>query len=589
MKNLINIIKDKIKIYFNVDDYEKKLDDLEREPTFFGQPNQNAIQLEFLNKIKDIPNKSGILKQKLLALQYRLELIPLKFQRHLFDALRKEAKVWKQKQSLIPNKDLNLNDLKEIEKVAYHEHYSELVLESKEIKELLFNWIIRDQNDAIVFIQFPSLINRINSANLNGRLSCHGGHLLKVQKQKIGRGYFQKIVTLPFEGRPTNILDESRVIDFKGNVSKTIAEIFEIFKNKDYRVGDFEFMNDGIINWNIHHLGFWDALQHSYIKVDLEKPEWWKQLPLFEVLTLKQVKMRYGWSVNGSTWIAAASATRGLASLSYEQTHAFLELAIPIGKGLYGIYDFGKLAYKYPNSFLETMDMFCRNVHATIAFPDENVFYSHRQHALHPFCLNPEQGFKLMDLIKRDIEVARTYNLLYQIESENCAKWVQLKLETILGKDCVPNLYRMQLLNTEPEGPVSKIFACIKKLPEKWQVPLLTTLHLPLGAAKKTWIEENGVPVAKSLKDHSFFHTGEVYLPAFMHDQLLRGSLKCPLGLHDAYFAVGLLSDKHKFGFIQKKLEEREKFTINKDDLLKFLQTSEGRVARQEFFTPLKL
>lgn len=588
MKSIINILVNKIKIFFNIDNYEKKLDNLEKEPIFFGQPNQNIIHLDFLKKMKDIPI-SGILKQKLLALQYRLEIIPLKFQRPLFDLLAKEAKIWKQKQSIIPIKDLNLNDLKEIEKVAYHGQYASLVLENEEVRDLLFNWILRDQNDAIVFIQFPSLINRMNSSNLNGRLSCHGGHLLKVQKQKVDKCCFQKIVTLPFEGRPTNILDESKVIDFRGNVSKTIGEIFDIFKGKDFKVGDFEFMSDGIINWNIHHLGFWDEESKSYTKVDLEKPEWWKQLPFFEVLTLKQVKMRYGWSVNGSTWIAAASATRGLASLSYEQTHAFLELAIPIGKGLYGIYDFGKLAYKYPSSFLETMDMFCKNVHATIAFPDENVFYSHRQHALHPFCLNSEQGFKIMELIKRDIEVARAYNLVYQIESENCAKWVQLKLEAVLGNDCVPNLYRMQLLNTEPEGPVSKIFACIKKLPEKWQVPLLTTLHLPLGAAKKTWIEENGVLVAKSLKDHSFFNTGEVYLPAFMHDQLLRGSLKCPLGLHDAYFAVGILSDKHKFGFVQKQIEERERFMISKDSFFKFLKTPGESTFLQESFTPLKL
>lgn len=596
MKSLIKKVFSKIKSYFDRKQAKTDLqilDELEKEPIYFGLQDANQKLMALANSYSG--TKDNLVKQRVLALQYRLEILPLHFDRFLFEALRKQAEFWKCEQDLMPIKELNLNDLKELEKIAYHTEFAKLVLNDAKLQKDLFNWILRDQNEATVFIQFPALIQKINSCNLNGRLSCHGGHLLKIEKQKLQSGGFRKIVTLPFEGKPVNILDANRKIHFRGNVAVSIQEIFEVFKDKDYRVGNFEFMKDGIINWNIHHLGYWDEDVQDYVRVDLNKSEWWKQLPIFETLTLNQVRMRYGWPANGSNWIAAASATRGLANLSYEKTHAFLEIAIPLGCGKYGIYDFGKLAYKYPSSFLEMMDMFCKNVHATVAFPDENVFYSHRQHALHPFCLTSAQGFKLMDLIKQDILVARAYNFIYQIESENCAKWVQLKLETILGEQNVPNLYRMQLLNTEPDGPVSKIFALIKKLPENWQVPLLTTLHLPLGAAKKTWIEENGVQVAKSLKDHSFFNTGEVYLPAFMHDQLLKGSLKCPLGLHQAYFAVGLLSDKHKFGYLrdiilkERVKEPKESLSVKKTEYISSQNINRQEVFFQYDFTPLRL
>lgn len=577
---LINIIKSFLKPKTRIQDLINKFDNLEKIAPFLGIP----LQIE----LPEITN--DFLEQRILALNYRLEKFPLKFHRKLFELLREEAKRWKEEQAIITTKNLNLSDLKELKVVACHGPFAELILKSESLKHLLFNWILRDQNEAEVFIQFPSLIDRLNDCKLNGRLSCHGCHLLKIKKYNLEEGIFQKIVTLPFEGRLINILDESQTVDFRGGVRKTVAEVFEVFKNKDFAVGDFEFMKEGIINWNIHHLGYWDDNEQKYIKIELDHPNWWEQLPFFEVLSSQQVKLRYGWAVNGANWIAAASATRGLASLSYEQTHAFLELAIPLGKGMYGIYDFGKLAYKYPCSLWEMLDMFCKNVHATIAFPDENVFYSHRQHALHAFNLTAEQGIKLMTLIKQDIQIARSYNMIYQIESENCAKWVQLKLEAILGKSKVPNLYRMKLLNTEPDGPVSKIFAVIKKLPESWQVPLLTTLHLPLGAAKETWIEENGVPVAKSLKRHSFFNTGEVYLPAFMHDQLLRGSLKCPLGVHHSCFAVGLLSYKHKFSYIQTSLFQKGKWAIDRDCVLNFFREyEEEKVYRRELLTPLKL
>ncbi|KAF3362367.1 hypothetical protein PHSC3_001077 [Chlamydiales bacterium STE3] len=97
---------------------------------------------------------------------------------------------------------------------------------------------------------------------------------------------------------------------------------------------------------------------------------------------------------------------------------------------------------------------------------------------LQPFRLKAKQGLEIMELIKEDILIVRSCNLVYQIESENCAKWVQSKLEMILGIKKVSNLYKIQLLNTEPVGPIFKIFSWIKKLSSSWHVPILAMLHL---------------------------------------------------------------------------------------------------------------
>lgn len=555
----------------------KELDLLEQEPIIFGkaccdqfQKLKEAENLFFNHRHNPLFESELLtLRQRILALAYRLEgvnggLDKGKGSLKLFEQLRVALALWKQNQPIFQEKALTETDNEQLKLTANFHQFAELILKSSLLQDRFFNWIIRDQNEIPVFIQFPALVQKLMECNLTGRLSCLGKHHLKIVKEPIGEGIRAKIVTLPFEGKDFDILNENRTVTFRGQLKMTIKEIFEVFKHKELKAGNLEFMLDGIINWNIHHLGFFDAEKNGFVQIDMENPEWWKQLPLFEVLTLKQAKLRYGEFLNGRNWSAAAAASRGSPTLSYEKTHAFLELAIPIGFQKYAVYDFGKLAYQYPGNLLELLDVFCKNVHATVAFPDDNVFFSHRQQAIHAFPISEEQGIKLMQLIKEDILEARRYNFIYQIESENCAKWVNKKLEAILGSDQVPNLYRMQLLDTEPESAVMTLFKVIKKLPTNWQVPVLSFLHLFLGAFRETTVEENGQMVKKSLAKHSFFKTGEVYLPAFMHSELLAGRLKRSFKKTFFTFAVGLVAEKHRWSMLIKKSLNKQIFSFEK-------------------------
>lgn len=544
----------------NLNNLRKSFDELEKKPIQFAKKEENELlyNLEMAERLahayqEDANLKEEIaqLKQRMVALEYRLEKVnggldpetPTKTQ---LEDLKKLANQWKKRQLIFINDDLNQTELETLRQAAQFPAFITVLHLSAAIQDDFFQWILRDQMSCIPFIEFPALINTLSKSHLDGRLACQGCDLLKIKKENIGGGGIQKIVTLPFEGRDINILDENLMVTFQGHLKMRIKEVFEVFKSKELVAGDLEFMREGIINWNIHQLGYWDNETKGYKQINVDQAKWWWQLPSFEVLSLEQAKERYGQQLDGILWSASASATRGVPSLTYEKTHAFMELAIPLSKQSYAVFDFGKLAYRYPGTIWELMEMFCKNVHATVAYPDDNVYYSQRQHALHAFTLTPDQGESLMELIKEDIKKSRTYNFIYQIESENCAKWVQTKLEAILGEDQVPNLYRMQLLDTEPEGPVSHLFRFIKSLPENWQVPFITRLHLILGASRQTWIEENGQLVAKSLQRHSFWDTGEIYLPAFMHDQLLKGSIKCDPGMNMPSFFVGLLAEKYK-------------------------------------------
>jgi hypothetical protein len=462
------------------------------------------------------------LRRKTLALEYRLTeanggCSPKLINRTLFNRLRQKLGEWKLDNSTHTHDIITAHDLLSIHTASRYHAFASLLLEDSKLFHTFALWAIRDRNSVEVFIEYPERTRRLCESNLSGRIGRLGGQDLKIQIVTQDNGLQEKIVTLPFEGKWVSILDEEITIVFRGHYALKIREIFNIFKNKDFFVGNLEYMANGIVNWNIHRWAEWDAFHHKFKPIDLTFSFWWEQLPLFEILSSHDVEERYGIKLDGKMWCASAVATRLTKTLDYENTHAYMEVAIPRGDGSYGIYDFGKFATKFPGSFMEALSIFCHNLHATIAYPDENVYYSHRESVYHPFLMTPEQGLGLMEIIRKDMLKGLSGNFVYQIESENCAKWVHESLGKIFGMENIPHMFQMRLLDTEPSGAVHYIFKLIRKLPQGWQTPILTFCHIPMGALKETWIFENGRTVSKSLTNHEFWETGVVYLPALLH------------------------------------------------------------------------
>lgn len=471
------------------------------------------------------------LRYRSIALRYRLEQINGGWDKEeepslpLLEKLQQHARDWKSHQEILVNKNLTLHDHEQLRATASYLHFAELILGNDILRDKFFTFALRDSGNIDLFVQFPGWQEKLCTYNLQGRLGRMAEtEMLKVAISSQTDGSKKKILSMLFEGQHHNILDDQAVITFRGNYSLTIAEILNVFKNKNAAVGNLEIMADGIVNWNVHKLGWWNADKGDYEIVPLMKRDWWRLLPIFETISKKEARVRYGTHLDGRHWNAAATATRGSATLDYDKSHAYLEMAIPMRNGYYAIYDFGKSATRLPATFLECVAMFCHTVVATVAYPDENVFYTHRQHAQHSFILTAKQGNKLLDLIRFDLVKARAGNFVYQIESENCAKWVHENLEAICGK--LGNLFQMRLLDTEPFGVVAWIFGFIRFLPDALQLPLLTFFHFILGAYQKIWILENCKFVCKSLRYHDFWFSGIVYLPAFLHHQLHRGVLR---------------------------------------------------------------
>ncbi|MGA8163883.1 MAG: hypothetical protein WB791_02525 [Waddliaceae bacterium] len=485
--------------------------------------------------------EGNLLRRALVALLYRLEdanggLSPVAVQQELFYSLCQAFQEWKQQHPLFPGSSLIQRGQVFLQETCRYPEFVHLLLSDKKLLAEFFIWAYRDSLPILPFIEFPATGRKIIKAALNGRIGCLGEHHLKVQKVSVeGEKVFEKILSLPFEGCDISILDEEKVIIFRGNYALTIEEIFRVFKNKRIEVGNLELMSEGIINWNCNHWGWWDDDRKQYRAIDLEQSEWWKQLPNLKVLTLKEARRMFGNHLHGNEWNFSLISTRLRKNLDVEDTHAYTNLAIPIGKGSYAIYPFGKYSFEFPPNLLSGLMKSGETKEATIAYPDANVYFTHRDPASYSFALTEGQAMRFIDSIKKDMLLSREGHLVYQITTENCAKWSHEKVEEIFGHDRFPNFFKMPFLRAEPHGFLAAMFAFVKRFPKRWQIPLTKLLHLPIGGYKGRWVAEKGQKVWKSLTHHTFWNDTVIYHPAMLHRQQ-------ELGIIGRYVYLGVTS-----------------------------------------------
>lgn len=524
------------------------LDRLEQIPVQFTSPPSplfplwlaaaRAIELSFTRPTEKLKPYLTELRRRVIGLLYRLErrnggVDKQEINLILLEKLSKVAEKWKLSQKIFWEAALSPRDFHKLQEASRYPEFVKLLLADETLCIPFFEWTLRDGIDCGPFIEFPSMQQLIVSSRLNGRIGRLGGEQIKVLRIRN-----EKHLTLKIEGSDISILDETKEIVLSGNYRLTIKQILEIFKNKNFHVGNLECFAEGIINWNTHCLGQWNPESELYKVIDLDEAKWWEQLPIFELLTIEEAVKRYGNHLNGKNWNLSAKASREYLTLNFDKTHAYLELAIPVESNYYAIYDFGKFATRFPANQWETAFTISVSVPATIAYPDENVFYTQRQHVGYSFCMTPEQGRKYMDSIKEDILLGREGNIVFQIESENCGKWIQTKLEEQLGKEKIPNLYQMPLVNAQPEGILKYGWQLIRLLPKGWQSRILALCHLPLGAWKGCWVvDKNYQKQWKSLTQSSYWRDGLVYLPAYLHEQHASGTLAAEASDHAYYFS----------------------------------------------------
>lgn len=528
----------KILTYIGLDDFvwgytQKSLylmmDKFEKEAVHFPQP-AGALHADYLVVSKYLlqKRKSVQLSRRSIALDYRLEGVnggsskeePAK---EATEAFVDEANKWKTSNKLFWCKPLTSQERDFVERAMGYPQFIQLVQEVPELKEKLFNWIIRDRLPPEVFVEFPVITNLINENLLNGRIGTLGGDKLRVQKWT-EEHVKTKIVTLPFEGKEYSLLNPKLKITFRGGYSLSLEEIYKLFQDKPHRFVNIEYFAQGVTNWNGQHMGYWKEKDEKYSEIDLNQNKWWRQLPPLEIMTTDEAKERYGDFVNGINWIVAAKSARQNFTMNIEKCHAYLEIIVPSSDGMYYVYDFGKFARHFPYGVVDEMRMFTITTPATVAYPDENIYHTTRQQVGYAFELNHYEGLMLMDEMRQDIERARAGNMIFQVEAENCGHWIQTHLEELLGKEKVPNLFRAKLIRSEAHGALGGFLNFVRMMPSFFHTPMLMLFHYPFAPWRGQYItDRNGERVFKSLRRSTFWKDIIVYMPALLHLQYERG------------------------------------------------------------------
>ena len=416
------------------------------------------------------------LRDRIASISYRLNILkPGDESVEILTALKEEALAWKENKPQFDEKGLTSDELGKLKEVTTYIKYSERLIADKELRETFFDWILGKGNTVRPIVEFPATVKKINNCLLGGRIGFHGGTALKVEEEK------GKILTLPFEGRRINILDPKKEVTFKSGYKVSMKEVFEIFKNRLYEVGDLEFLQGGICHWNPQKWA-----------IDLEAERWWEQLPAIETISFAEVKERYGVSCNGEDWIFNVRASREKPSLDIVGTHSFLEFAIPNENG-YQVYYIGKFTDGFPRNFWQELNVLTNVYDAVLLYPDENIFNLHRQHAGHAAVATEKEAKAVMQSILEDILNAQKGNFKFQFITENCSHWVWNLLHQHLKEARIPNLFGMSFIEVESTGIVGKFFQFIRILPTRLCVIVLYLFFFLIGGWRSSTVtKKNG-------------------------------------------------------------------------------------------------
>lgn len=497
------------------------------------------------------------LKRRIVGLSYRIEgvnggLDRVSKENHnseLCDKLLETASNWKKNHKLFMGKDseLHLIDKEHLKELCEYPEFVKLLLENRTLQSEVFGWTLRNAISPKALVEFPGTSKRLKQCLMVGRIGRFAyENVLSIDKTHLieGKGNHakQKILSLPFEGKKISILNENRFVKLRGDYSVRIRTIFEDMKKKNDSPGNFEFIGkNGLMNWSTHRLGYWDDKKKIWVTNDLKSKEWWKTLPVQEIITKEDVIRRYGIKeINDDQWVLIGRSSRQSTVYRIDDCHGYCSVLEPQKDGTWRVYDWGKYAKVWPKGVLGALSIVGDTVPADFAYPDPSYSYSgFRQQALIPFVCSKEKGFKFMERIKDNIIAGREGNLVFMFAYENCAYSPQTDLEATLGKleegGVVPNLFQAHALTADAAEPLGFFFRTVAKAPKKLQKFLVTLFEIILCSFRGLFVKnKEGKREFKSLANSPFrkgcdlYVNGKkkrvsqhIYLPSNLHRRIL--------------------------------------------------------------------
>lgn len=411
--------------------------------------------LEYLDDFSPKNLRIDKVWQRMIGFQYRIEEIYGGLDRvtdidlEVFELLIKKAETFKIQQKLYPAPSLTNRDIEKLEETAKYFTFAKLLLKYKNLRDTFFKWTLRDNNGVPQFVEFPATAERMRETFIDKRVGYfHPEELAIVNVNQ------QKMICLPFfngtDVQRINILNEEQEITLNNQRKLTLKEIFAIFKQKNLEPGDLEYVGkNGIMNWAIYEFGSWNTIKKTFDRIDFSKKDWWYDLPIFNVVSKKFLEKFYHITVAEGEWVQIVKATRESLDFDLLKRHGYIEIAIPMGSDQYALYPFGVYPSDFPASKFGQVMLITQTVLGEMAYPDENEFYSQRQHAAYATPISQACGEQKMDAIKKLILKALHGQLAFQFGGENCSYFT----EEIIRDEKKGSIFKMPVLEMKPTHP----------------------------------------------------------------------------------------------------------------------------------------
>ncbi len=469
------------------------------------------------------------LKRATLAQEYRLRNIKEDNSSQttiIFGKLSKLAKQWKQGKHYYTSKELTQEENNQLWKASTYYFFAKLLLESKDLQEDFFQWILPNDtlvqkfsaNDAEVFIKFPQLYQNA-LRDLGSRSSRFGGELFSVDSKK-------QVVKMMLEGKSVKVIDGKTYVlkghSGKGKLTLTISQIFDEIKKKiNTGFGNVEACDKGgFWNYNPVMRGPYNEDEEVYDSIDLSQPDWLLKMPKQETMTKEEAKQRFGVDLDlpeESEEIEANESEEAEAKESEEtktKTYDFsapgtkpalLYMATKKGErqiqGTHSFYGFltlrkngkvdfrtiGQFAYPFPIGWWKSL-LFLPAYHSSaMYFLDENIFASNREHAAFECkSVTPDKWHNILESIKKDAIKGDNGKLGFHYAIANCTANSCKKLTHHLG-DAIPNL-RLHVWDLNLCGGEGYIFNTFKIFPSTIRNLMLRIFFFVFGSWRGTTI-----------------------------------------------------------------------------------------------------
>lgn len=519
--------------------------ELAKISTFKGMEEDAKKKLKnpLKEQLRNLKEELGVLKcstlekefeQHVVALKYRAtaqnEIHRTKFQRADKQWLTEELRAWKQFQFPPIPEEVSNTENDAITRTCQYPEVVQMLRADPDYKDWYFRFVFRNsstiQNAVDIAVQFPTITKRLVVTFLDKRvkrLKNDGIHFTESKDR-------QKDVQLLIEGKYHSLRSDTQRVIFNDATGMSMGAIMRELKERNYVLGSLEYLQNGLVRCH-----------PKYPQCNFENPEWWKELPAFEILTKAEIESRYDIQLDqkglhGVMIVRASAEKDGLKVLD---NHSWILVAAPIAQNRFAMIPVGKYAQEFILHIIPTLKAYLPKAIARLAIPvvelllklffifrtkkaivtcfDENEFYYHRRHFFLPKPLTKDQFDRLMDKIKNDLQLARDGNLIFQAQGDNCSTLTQETYDTIFPGE--KRLFDIEMSQTEVPPPLNHVLHGITKLENvshslaiAARVACATILFF-LGWAGSI-VNVNGRYSFRNLVFYENFREGIVQLPA---------------------------------------------------------------------------